>query len=926
MKKTAKTLLGVLSIGALVGTGYAMWHVSGGFVGAETELTPGIETEVDKNFGLIEVTPLDGDNTINFDGVLDEDLTVKYTVKALANEGSSRDPYDLTNYDGVAEEYIPNLKITTIAKDDVGELSVDDEFFNYVKLPEVQVVDYKTWLDSTCKDNGYAVTLTFSWSDELDNQNPELAWKGLTVEEQEANFNSLIKALEGVKFTFKFEVGNKVDEPTVDETSEITLPTVEGSTLTIEGMKEGTISAGTHAVTLEVTEENKVLKDSKVFVTYSDAEGIVGNDEIILTAQNSRAIYETYVGEYTFKANFKYSFSYELVDNVPESEIKTFYFKDVQALNAWGSKGYLYAWNSVSDDKNLVWPGEEIKQISWNVFDDNANIYVGQIDVAKYDYFIFNTTDSNGNSLGQTRNISISELGENDFVMLTTPGNEGNYEVEFANYSTLMEEKQATINLDFNGEGGKVSYEEKTYYNNDVVTLNIEPAEGYTIGEVTLGDTAIEPTEGVYSFTVKAGENNVKVSFVNSVVNYSIAQITEAGNAYTVRGVIAAKDNNSLLIHDGTDGILAYDRNLTGNVGDYVTISGGTSEYNGLLQFSYSNNPAVTIDETLTEVGPSLPEAKELTDETLNTLTTASLSTKDVQLYKWRATCGTLGNYKTLNLNGSEINIEPTSSQYLDSLVEGYEYDVEAYFIGYNKSNNYVSVMLASEPKLVEVNATSVTINAEKTTIMVGESLELTYSTDPLNSTNTVHWASSDDQIVSIDDKGKITGIAEGEVEIILELRDQLGNVTTTSSLTILVSGVSDTGLYNYTYEPDSGVYTENDLTIEFDDFILRYDFSSCSTKLKEGNGYSSLRIYGKAAVTLTSKSYKIKQITIKYSDGSSYEKPLTVNEELYAVSDIIDGQCIISCLEENGNNEVVFNNNNSSQVRISGIDIEYNL
>lgn len=115
MKKTAKTLLGVLSISALIGTGYAMWHISGGFVGTESELTPGIETEVDKNFGYIEVTPLDGDDSINFDGIADEDLTVKYSVKALANEGSSRDPYDLTNYEGVAEEYIPNLKITTIA-------------------------------------------------------------------------------------------------------------------------------------------------------------------------------------------------------------------------------------------------------------------------------------------------------------------------------------------------------------------------------------------------------------------------------------------------------------------------------------------------------------------------------------------------------------------------------------------------------------------------------------------------------------------------------------------------------------------------------------------------------------------------------------------------------------------------------------------
>ena len=552
MKKTAKTLLGVLSIGALVGTGYAMWHVSGGFVGAETELTPGIETEVDKNFGLIEVTPLDGDNTINFDGVLDEDLTVKYTVKALANEGSSRDPYDLTNYDGVAEEYIPNLKITTIAKDDVGELSVDDEFFNYVKLPEVQVVDYKTWLDSTCKDNGYAVTLTFSWSDELDNQNPELAWKGLTVEEQEANFNSLIKALEGVKFTFKFEVGNKVDEPTVDETSEITLPTVEGSTLTIEGMKEGTISAGTHAVTLEVTEENKVLKDSKVFVTYSDAEGIVGNDELILTAQNSRAIYETYVGEYTFKANFKYSFSYELVDNVPESEIKTFYFKDKKGLNTYGSTAYLYAWKSTEVNKD--WPGVELTQLSWNIFDDEANIYVGEIDIAKYDSFIFSTSLE-----GQTRDISISELGDNNFIIMTDSLGGNKYEVQFADYDTEMKKKEATINMSYNSDEGTVEYENKTYYNNYEFVFTVSPVEGYIVSQVLFNSVSLEITEdNVYTVSLESGINNIEISFVSTAIKTGTISFVENSNV-NVTAYIGQEvyDNSELAV--GTEVTLKID-------------------------------------------------------------------------------------------------------------------------------------------------------------------------------------------------------------------------------------------------------------------------------------------------------------------------------------------------------------------------------
>ena len=923
MKKTAKTLLGVLSIGALVGTGYAMWHVSGGFVGAETELTPGIETEVDKNFGLIEVTPLDGDNTINFDGVLDEDLTVKYTVKALANEGSSRDPYDLTNYDGVAEEYIPNLKITTIAKDDVGELSVDDEFFNYVKLPEVQVVDYKTWLDSTCKENGYAVTLTFNWSDELGNQNPELAWKGLTVEEQEANFNSLIKALEGVKFTFKFEVGNKVDEPTVDETSEITLPTVEGSTLTIEGMKEGTISAGTHAVTLEVTEENKVLKDSKVFVTYSDAEGIVGNDEIILTAQNSRAIYETYVGEYTFKANFKYSFSYELVDNVPESEIKTFYFKDVQALNAWGSKGYLYAWNSVSDDKNLVWPGEEIKQISWNVFDDNANIYVGQIDVAKYDYFIFNTTDSNGNSLGQTRNISISELGENDFVMLTTPGNEGNYEVEFANYSTLMEEKQATINLDFNGEGGKVSYEEKTYYNNDVVTLNIEPAEGYTIGEVTLGGTAIEPTEGVYSFTVKAGENNVKVSFVNSVVNYSIAQITEVGKEYTVRGVITNISKKAFVIEDETGGIVVYGQNSSWQKGDYVEVTGTVTKHYSMLEFD-SNAQVLKVEDTTNK--PTL-EVTDLNSEITSiwaTILDSSefIPTTNVKTYRWKTTCGEYNGYPTINLNGSDIIIETYDMPSTIDLVRGYDYDIVATFVSYNSSSNYAQVMVESATLIESIpNEVSIIGLNNNDKIKVNESVKLNYETDKTYVTVDPVWSSDNESIVSVNPQtGEITGVSEGSANVTVMFSDDVK-----ATITVFVEGITSlTATYNFEWVIGTGTISDNNrqLTVQFGErpnFTIILDQNSSTSK--PVNTYSDFRVYKGHKFTISS-SAKLKKISftdIKGDDG--YPSVSDANSNLVVTSD--GTYHTIECTDENGVNEIVFENL-SAQMRFKTLEIVY--
>lgn len=957
MKKTAKTLLGVLSVGALVGTGYAMWHVNGGFTSYTTDgVAPGIETIVDDKFGTLEVTAID--DKIRFDSNYNketgEDLDVSYKVKAVANvidgKPSDRDPYDLSFYETISSEYLPNLKVTTIAMKGEQELEGTDPFFKYVNLPVFDTVSYKEWLSAEAKANeGYVVNLNFTWGDATEGINPDEYWRTLDPVTQKSNFEDLTNALKDVTFKFVFEVGG--DDSVVDnKTDEITITTVEGSTLSIEGMSNGTVTEGTHQVTLDVTEENKVLKDSKVYVTYTDQEGVPGNDEIFLEAQNGRAVYETYVGEYTFKANFKYELTYELVDDMPVTEMKTFYFKDVAAMNAWESVGYVYAWNSVNNEKNAEWPGVAVTQLSWNVFDDNANVYMGEIDVAKYDKFIFNTESSNGDPMGQTRDISISEVDDNNFVMLTTAP-EGKYDVTFADYESTIETKKATINLDYNEEGGKVSYEEKQYYNNDLVTLNIEPNEGYTIDKVLLGDTTIEPEDGVYKATVKTGENNFKVTFVKEAVDYSIGQIT-AASEYTIRGVVAAKDNNSLLIHDGTDGVLAYDRNLEGEVGDYLIVTGGVEEYNGLYQFAYNNSPAVSIVEKLSDNVPTLPEATELTTETLDALTTSTLSTKDVKLYKWRATCGTVGSFKTLNIEGSDINIEPTTSSYTSNLVVGWQYDVEAYFIGYSKANEYISVMLVAEPKLIEVNAASVTIVSNDKEIKVGGSTNLTFKSEPENSTNTPKWTSMNEEVASVDENGLVTGVSAGQAEIVLEMIDAEGRAVATDSITINVVEKGEPEVFSFSSNFkvwDGSDISSNKLTKDnnanfvnkFKEHFIDYDkyietisgdsayINDSAIKLGAGSAQGILNITFKSGVKIDSLELKMQgyQNTAGKNDDvsayiyldSSYEN----NENLYSIESGIVKDYPVDLSEQVGNTLTIKAlNKNSCRFYITSLTI----
>lgn len=558
MKKTAKILIGVLSVGALIGTGYATWHISGGFTGDEAELIPGVETVVDKNFGYIEVTAVDGDDFITFDGDANDDLTISYMVKAFANEGSDRDPYDLTNYEGIANEYIPNLKVETVVKESDAELGKDDPFFKYVDLPSSTAIDYKTWLASEYKETGYKVTLSFSWSKEtLGGQNPEQAWKGLSAEEQETKYQELISALKDVKFTFKFIVGNDdgvVEEPETPTTTDvITLPTVEGSTLTIEGLNDGVVEAGEHALTLDITEENKALKDSTLFVTKLSKDGVKTENKVVLEESGTRSIFKSYEGTYNFEAEYAYTFNYELEDLTPTitEEYKTIYIKDLKGLNNYGSQTFIYAWNSNDPSiKNADYPGIKMDTYCWNAFDDEASVFKTELNVGKYTDFLVTSFlagndpyAQNAQPNGKTRDININELGNDDFVQFgALDESKGLYDVTFANFDETIAPFKANIKLSYDETKGNVSFDSKEHFNNETIPLNIEPNPGYILSSVTLNNEIVNASDdGKYYVTLTSGDNNIEVIFEDTI-KYGTLEL--ANNEYVK--IIATVDGDEV--------------------------------------------------------------------------------------------------------------------------------------------------------------------------------------------------------------------------------------------------------------------------------------------------------------------------------------------------------------------------------------------
>lgn len=220
--------------------------------------------------------------------------------------------------------------------------------------------------------------------------------------------------------------------------------------------------------------------------------------------------------------------------------------------------------------------------------------------------------------------------------------------------------------------------------------------------------------------------------------DYSIGQITEANQEYTVRGLVVAKNTRALVVSDGTDSVYVFDNSLPSqyNIGDYVELTGTVTSYNNALQMSYEGLVHTKLDEAHEIV---LPEATELTVEVANSWKEAeAFTTADIKEYAWTAVAGKSGNYDTLNLEGANVTIEPV---YLDSdaytIETGKTYEVKAYFIGYY---NYASIVL-TELKEVVIPVEGITIEANRTEVTVGQSVTFTATLTPQGAFGEVTYA-----------------------------------------------------------------------------------------------------------------------------------------------------------------------------------------
>ena len=373
--------------------------------------------------------------------------------------------------------------------------------------------------------------------------------------------------------------------------------------------------------------------------------------------------------------------------------------------------------------------------------------------------------------------------------------------------------------------------------------LNYE-VEGYLIG----GQSAFAGFM-ITSLT----ETEEEPPLPDGTIEATIAEITQEGEVYHTKGQVVAKNDRSVIIHDGTAGIMVFGSNSVEGlrIGDSVEVLGSTSSYNGLLQFS---NPTVTTTtETFT-----VPEAVDLTSEIVDSWSAGSLTSADVQKYKWTAVAAKTNGFWTLNLAGNETLIEPLYLVEEDfPLAEGRTYEVEAYFAGYSTSNQYAGVLITGLTQTATPDLTGITIQAPSTSVAIDGTLQLKAVANPVGAElGEVTWKSSDDAVATVDQTGLVTGVKVAESVTITATSVADPEISGSVTLKVTAEAMEATITFDDSFNTGFTTLTEDEWVKTVDGVTLHVQKNSSTSDIAiDGDALTYIdpvRIYKNHSLTIT--------------------------------------------------------------------------
>lgn len=759
MKKVGKLLIGVLSVGALIGTGYAAWTVNGGYVSNDGEIPFEIATIGSKEMSL-EVTEKDTSEKVVFDAPKEwhgnEHLTKTYNVKAIKGVDLVDTPYVCASngyWDLVSKPYQPHLKISTVAIDKETKEALTGSRLttleSYITLPKDEVVDYKTWLKSELETTGFDYTFTFSWTSGV---NPQIAWKDLAEDVQAKNFTDLNKAFEGVAFKYTIQVGGvNEDTPVPGETytGEVTIPTIPSASLTVEGLVDGKLTTGKHAITLTL-DEGKVLKDDTLYINSDE----VVMTKVDLTVKLTSGKGYTYTCNYDFKEGINYTFNYAVENEVTPIKKTSFTY----------TENDLVAIDFTLEDMTKVMPGE--------LLDVGTEVYFDLLVEDGYTY----ETYFNGTLL-------------EDISFILAEGT-NNFEVK------LTKEEPPVKAYKVNVTGEHITFNYSTDITKELplgteVTFTYTVEEGYELKSLTFNGVDVKDTK---KFTVVADKNELVATTELIPVAKKAKVIVDA--TLTGAEIAITGETEDKMYELGTTITLT----ASGSVGYelqelYYTVEGSETKVAITDNtFTVTEEKTYTIGYTVLDLSNPIKAtiAEVIADTTYDqthlyevTGTVTSIERAEYGRFSMTDDSG-----KTIKIYGSRIeNAENKSLSYVNGKYDydynkgddptpamqvGYKVTVLAFGKKSSSYNDYYGVISSYE--VVAIAPTSIVINETDKTLEVGKSITISDVTvDPNNYNVKLSWKSENEEIASIVD-GKITANAVGETYVYAYYNDVLSN------------------------------------------------------------------------------------------------------------------------------------------------------
>lgn len=618
MKKTGKVVFGVVSAAALVATGYASWSINKGFTQVSSNPISGTVTEIlDNSFG--KITLKENDTTLVFDAPKEyyngtEDLEVSYYVKAHANDGdhvNEYDPYDLTRYDLVSQDYRPYLNISAEVTDQNGDPLADEEkLANIEKLIDLptKVIDYHEWLGEEAKNNedGYLVNYAIAWDQEtFGGVNPQIVYDNdlsLDVVTKREKFQEIIDTLSGVYFKLTFKVGYYGElPPEVPEEKYGVVTFEEVSNLSLKLTADGNA----------ITSGDKLKVGTTVNVEATPSK----NYHLVSLTHNGNSILDTMSFEVVENENVIAASVEE--DEVPPVTTNENTFDKLDSLNANDPvtiEGRIIA---IGYNGALVYDGTQFGYVTQSTSSKNITGAYKVGDVIKVNGYVsvfygFNmaSVDDHGPS-GAELTVEASTLTVDDPMASLTPTEWG--EEELSNYASSVDAGPYYVTV----KGAKYT---KSGNNNNFSIGN------FTKGSILLDDDNNQLVTGktynLTGFMVYSASKGSATSFKNMVltsfeeVEVSATKVAEVTlNPTTIKvgetATVTAKDD---LGNDLTD-ITVVPVDDTQNV---VEVSGTTLKGLKAGEFKFtvtSGELAASNEMTLVVDGESTPDEYILTGE-----------------------------------------------------------------------------------------------------------------------------------------------------------------------------------------------------------------------------------------------------------------------------------------------------------------------